>query len=160
MSNFSCVKCGGSWIDMGAMGYNTLCKHTMEEAMTATATPKTDHVMQHGLAMTGKDELAYLCRTFERVLAAMTAERDDYGNRLDRLADSHALTLKCYEEAEAENADLTKRLGQAHAALAHEMCEHGALLEEIRDRAQFGVSTHMSSDIVKMCDAALKGKGT
>ena len=31
-----------------------------------------------------------------------------------------------------------------------------ALLEEIKGRVQFGTSTHMSSDIVKMCDAALK----
>ena len=33
-------------------------------------TPRTDCVMQHGLAMTGKDELVYLARTLEREIAA------------------------------------------------------------------------------------------
>ena len=39
-------------------------------------TPRTDCVMQHGLAMTGKDELVYLARTLERQLAAAIEQRD------------------------------------------------------------------------------------
>ena len=31
-----------------------------------------------------------------------------------------------------------------------------AALEEIKGRVQFGTSTHKSSDVVKLCDAALK----
>ena len=37
------------------------------------ATPRTDHVIQHGLPYTGKDELLYLCKTLERELNAYRA---------------------------------------------------------------------------------------
>ena len=137
MSNFNCAKCGAVWLDQSWLGYKTECKHTMEEAMT-TATPRTDAEQDNSETI---DEAFNFARTLERELAARTAERDDYGNRLDRLADSHALTLKCYEQAEAENAELL------------------SALEEIKGRVQFGVSMHMSSDVVKLCNEAIaKGK--
>ena len=42
------------------------------------------------------------------------------------------------------------------AALEAENAALLALVEEIKGRVQFGVSTHMGSDVVKLCDAALK----
>ena len=81
--------------------------------MTAPATPRTDvkEMKMHCGDMDWQTCVSVeFARTLERELAAMTAERDDYGNRLDRLADSHALTLKCYEQAEAENVALREAL--------------------------------------------------
>lgn len=39
-----------------------------------TATPRTEHVLQHGIHYTGKDDLVFLCRQLERELIA-SAER-------------------------------------------------------------------------------------
>ena len=191
MSNFSCVKCGGSWIDMGAMGYNTLCKHTFQEAMT-TATPRTDALhfdWKDGIDMQ-RHELLKLSRTLEAELAQVTEAKNYHNNeriRIKQLAEEAETNPKWAflewrqraEEAEAKNAAL---LIERDAAFKMSRCECAveeccgnliaaddraekaeiksaallALLEEIKGRVQFGTSTHMSSDVVKLCDAALK----
>lgn len=117
--------------------------------MTAPATPRTDAEQDNSETI---DEAFNFARTLERELAARTAERDDYGNRLDRLADSHALTLKCYEEAEAENAALLALL---------ERCRP-AVLVAIANAQRLGWWTTDTTyqTILTEIDATLKGKGT
>ena len=94
--------------------------------MTAP-TPRTDAVN----SATSTQSFEGLCRTLERELAQVTEAKNYHNNERIRVK-------QLAEKAEAENAALL------------------AALEEIKGRVQFGVSTHMSSDIVKMCDAALK----
>ena len=96
--------------------------------MTAP-TPRTDAVN----SATSTQSFEGLCRTLERELAQVTEAKNYHNNERIRIK-------QLAEKAEAENAELL------------------AALEEIKGRVQFGVSTHMGSDIVKMCDAALKGK--
>ena len=94
--------------------------------MTAP-TPRTDAVN----SATSTQSFEGLCRTLERELAQVTEAKNYHNNERIRIK-------QLAEKAEADNAELL------------------AALEEIKGRVQFGVSTHMSSDIVKMCDAALK----
>lgn len=94
--------------------------------MTAS-TPRTDAVN----SATSTQSFEGLCRTLERELAQVTEAKNYHNNERIRIK-------QLAEKAEADNAELL------------------AALEEIKGRVQFGVSTHMSSDIVKMCDAALK----
>ena len=118
--------------------------------MTAPATPRTDKFYDEVSDRESHDDgtnpnwsepskwsyeaildLVDFARTLETELAAMTTERNYHNNERIRIK-------QLAEKAEADNAELL------------------AALEEIKGRVQFGVSTHMSSDIVKMCDAALK----
>lgn len=104
--------------------------------MTAPATPRTDALhfdWKDGIDMQ-RHELLKLSRALERELAAIHEEAKTNPKW------AFLEWRKRAEEAEAKNAELL------------------AALEEIKGRVQFGVSTHMGSDIVKMCDAALKGK--
>ena len=97
--------------------------------MTAS-TPRTDAVN----SATSTQSFEGLCRTLERELAQVTDTKNYHNNERIRVK-------QLAEEAESENAALL------------------ALVEEIKGRVQFGVSTHRSSDIVKMCNEAIaKGK--
>ena len=135
MSNFSCVKCGGSWIDMGAMGYNTLCKHTFQEAMT-TATPRTDALhfdWKDGIDMQ-RHELLKLSRTLEAELAQVTEAKNYHNNERIRIK-------QLAEEAEAENAELLALVERCRPAVefvkyfgpetTSSVTENSALLREI-----------------------------
>ena len=63
-------------------------------------TPRTDHVLQHGLMYTGKDELVFLCRNLERENAALRAEVE----ALRAACDEYALGDERYEYVRRLNA--------------------------------------------------------
>ena len=155
--------------------------------MTAS-TPRTDAVNSatstqsfEGLCRTLERELAQVTEAKnyhnnERIRVKQLAEEAETNPKWAFLE-----WRKRAEEAEAENAEL---LIERDAAFKMSRCEcevreccgnliaaddraekaeikNAALLaalEEIKGRVQFGVSTHMSSDIIRLCDAALKGK--
>lgn len=151
--------------------------------MTAPATPRTDKFYDEVSDRESHDDgtnpnwsepskwsyeaildLVDFARTFETELAAMTAERNYHNNERIRVK-------QLAEKAEAENAaqlaELTRiadALGtnEGHSSVVHiealkaENAALLALVEEIKGRVQFGTSTHMGSDVVKLCDAALK----
>lgn len=74
---------------------------------------------------------------------------------IQRLADCLALKAPADVVVTAAIDNLTRIIDEKRTAES-ENAALLALLEEIKGRVQFGVSMHMSSDIVKMCDAALK----
>ena len=93
-----------------------------------SVTPRTDHVLQHGLAMTGKDELLYLCKTLERELAAANEMLDQCNSKfiveleslltaeqgnVNELQDSFEDATTSLEKQDAQIAELRAKLAAA-----------------------------------------------